>query len=217
MENLTKGVEKEELSGEEKLVLSDFEKMKLLSELKIKEITSKDFPKAMEILNNELGKERVRDEKFLYEKFKKFPQFFMGIFLDEEIIGIICGFPREDYLLMSEVAVDSRFQSRGFGKKLVEEFETTLKNTKYKKINVGAYDNKIGFYKSINYKPFLLIQFKEGDYKLEDFDALKIIKHSPGSIELKIEKCSLEELEKFRKKYAKAHLQYIFTKMRALK
>jgi len=56
----------------EKKVFSDFEKMELLSKLELKQLEEKDFQKAMEILDNELGKERVRNSSFLFDKFKKF-------------------------------------------------------------------------------------------------------------------------------------------------
>jgi len=69
----------------EKKVFSDFEKMELLSKLELKQLEEKDFQKAMEILDNELGKERVRNSSFLFDKFKKFPGFFIGIFLTKNL------------------------------------------------------------------------------------------------------------------------------------
>mgnify|MGYP001590404523 CR=1 FL=1 len=122
--------------------------------LKISPLNKKDFPQAMEILNEELGKNRVRSANFLLKKFKQFPKFFIGVYLDKELIGIICGFPRED----------SRFHRRNFGRKLVEEFEEVAKKENYNKINVGAQDESVGFYSSLRFEPFLLIQFNEKDY-----------------------------------------------------
>ena len=211
MNELSKGVEKEKLNEEEKKVFADFEKINLLSELKIRLLGERDFERAMNILDNELGKERVRDSAFLYKKFKKFPQFFIGIFLGKELVGVICGFPREDYLLISEIAVDLRFHGRGFGKRLVKTFEEEAK-TKYNKINAGAQDKAIGFYESLGYKPFLLIQFKKKDYPMNEFEDLKIIKSCPGVIEAEVKSYGIKMLEKLRKKYPKANFQYIFTK-----
>lgn len=185
--------------------------MKLLSELKTRQLKEKDFSNAMDILDNELVMERVRDRKFLHDKFKEFPKFFIGIFLDKELVGVVCGFPREDYLLISEIAVDSRFQRRGFGKKLVEKFEQVAKN-KYNKINVGAQDEAINFYDALNYKPFLLIQLIKQDYSLKDFKNFSSIKATSNAIEVKIKKPDINEIKKLRKKYPKAHFQYIFTK-----
>jgi GNAT superfamily N-acetyltransferase len=181
------------------------------SKLKIKRLTKKDFPKAMKILDNELGKKRARNSEFLNKKFKSFPKFFIGIFLEDELIGVICGFPREDYLLMSEIAIDSRFQGRGFGKRLVKAFEVIAKKD-YKQINVGALDVSIPFYKSLNYQPFLLVQFKKREYSKEDFKEFKIIKYGQGIIEIAVKNCNVELLRKLRKKYPQANFQYIFSK-----
>jgi len=216
IKKLSSGIDKKKLNKTEKKVFSDFEKMKLLSELKIKQLKEKNFQGAMNILDNELGKKRVRDSSFLHSKFKKFPNFFIGIFLDKELIGVICGFPREDYLLMSEIAVDSRFQRRGFGKKLVRAFEETAKGS-YNKINTGAQDNVIDFYKSLGYKPFLLIQFKKGDYSKKDFSDFHVMKKYNFNsknlvIEAEINRYNPKLLDKLRKNYPKAYFQYIFTK-----
>ena len=192
--------------------------MKILSKLEFRKIKSKEFDDATQILDNELGKKRVRSSKFLYQKFKEFPKFFLGIFLDNELIGVIFGFPREDYLLMSELAIDRRFQRRGFGKLLVKEFEKVAKENKYYKINVGSEDKSIYFYKSLlGYKPFLLIQFEKWDYFEEDFNKFKIIRiynynKNNTAIEVKITNCNLKLINQLRKKYSKAYFQYIFTK-----
>ena len=184
--------------------------MKLLSNLQIRQIKPDEFKQAMKILDNEL-KKRVRKNEFLFSQFQKFPKFFIGVFLDKEIVGVICGFPREDYLLISEIAVDIRFQKKGFGKKLVKAFEKNAK-TKYKKINVGAQDDVIKFYDSLGYKPFLLIQFKKEDYTNNDFKDFEIIKKRDNVIEAKVKRFSQKLIKTYRKKYSKATFQYIFSK-----
>jgi GNAT superfamily N-acetyltransferase len=189
--------------------------MNFLTDLKIKTLSSQDFPSAMEILDNELGKNRVRSYDFLERKFKENSNYFIGIYIDNTLVGVIFGFPREDYLLMSEIAIDSRFQGRGFGEKLVKEFEKKGFE-KYNKINAGALDDAIEFYKKIKYKPFLLVQFEKGTYTKEDFSEFKINSIKEYGIELDITKCNLIELNKLRKKYPKASLQYIFTKSKNL-
>ena len=130
-------------------------------------------------------------------------------------MGLICGFPREDYLLISALAVKARFHNRGFGQRLVNVFEKVAKD-KYHKINVGAVDNSIYFYESLGYCPFLLIQFRKGDYSESDFTGLKIMKEKEYgkniAIEVKVEKCDLQVLSNLRKKYPNAWFQYIFTK-----
>lgn len=214
MKNLDKGIEKNNLIKEEKKVFSDLEKMKLLSNLEIRQIKPKEFNDAIKILDNELGKERVRSKNYLSKKFREFPEFFIGVFLNEEIIGVIGGFPRDDYLLISELAIDSKFQKRGFGKKLVEYFEQIAKR-KYNKINVGAEDKAINFYSALKYKPFLLIQFKKEDYN-KDFDNFNIIRkykfNEYITMDIGVQNFNIRYLERLRKKYPKAYFQYIFTK-----
>jgi ribosomal protein S18 acetylase RimI-like enzyme len=209
MKRLSNGINVTELNEEEKMVLEDFKKMKLLSELKIEQIRGKDFEDAMNLLDNELGKDRVRDSNFLEKKYADFSQFFIGAFLDRELIGFICGFPREDYLLISEISVDSRFSKRGIGKKLVLAFEKSDK--KYKKINAGARDSAIGFYYSLGYKPFLLAQ---GIILPNILNEFQINKKGKGFAEIYVNDASIEELEKFREKYPKINFQYIFQKIK---
>lgn len=215
IKKIVRGINKNKLNNEERLLFSDFEKLKMISNLEIRQIKKNEFQKAMKILNNEL-KVRVRDNNFLSQKFKKFPQFFMGVFLDNELIGIICGFPREDYLLISELAIDSKFQRRGFGQRLVKTFEQNAQKKNYNKINVGAQDEILGFYQNLDYNPFLLIQYKKGYYSLKDFKGMNIKKDNEvknqAIIEIKVNKLDLNFLNKMRKKYPQANFQYIFTK-----
>lgn len=182
--------------------------------LEIRQIKKNEFDRAMEILDKEL-KNRPRDNNFLLKKFESYPKFFIGAFLDNELIGVICCYPREDYLLMSELAVDSRFQRRGFGAMLVKEFERNA--TGYKKIKVGATDNAIDFYKSLHgYKPFLQVQYKKGCYSDEDFKELNIAKENEDKtymiLEVKVDECDYEPLIKLREKYPNAYFQYIFVR-----
>lgn len=208
---LFQGIIFERLNETEKLIFLEFDKMNFLTELDTKKLPKKDFSLAMNILDNELGKERVRNSNFLKEKFKEFSDYFIGIYLDKELVGVVCGFPREDYLLISEIAVDCRFQKRKFGEKLVKEFEK-IGFKKFNKIHVGALDNSIGFYKSLNYKPFLLVQFKKGVYYKKDFSDFEVLNIRDYGFELKVKDCSLSNLNRLRKKYPLANLQYIFVK-----
>jgi N-acetylglutamate synthase-like GNAT family acetyltransferase len=163
-----------------------------------------------------MGTERVRNRSFLKRKFDANRRFFLGLFLDTDLIGIICGFPRDDYLLISEIAVDSRFRKRGFGRLLVKEFENVAKRARHARIHVGAQDKVIGFYKSLGYKPFLLIQFKEKDYSLDDFKKFNILRKrhiAQGAIlEVESKTSNLKKLKNLRKKFPKAYFQYIFAK-----
>ncbi len=213
---LSQGVNFEKLTETEKLIFLEFEKMKFLTNLELKELPSEDFYLAMKILDNEIGKDRVRNSDFLKEKFKEFSDYFIGVYLGRELVGVVCGFPRENYLLMSEIAVDCRFQRRKFGERLVQEFEK-IGFKKYNIIHVGALDKAIEFYKSLNYKPFLLVQFKKGIYNKKDFSNFEILTIRDYGFELKIKDCNLDELNRLREKYPKANLQYIFTKSKQSK
>ncbi|MEK6859414.1 MAG: GNAT family N-acetyltransferase [Nanoarchaeota archaeon] len=210
MKKIERGIDEKDLREREEFLIKDFKNLKLLANLEIRAIRKNEFNSAMKLLDREL-KIRVRTNKFLFEKFKEFGELFIGVFLDNEIIGLVCGFPREDYVLMSEIAVDERFQKRGFGKRLVKAFEQ--KALKFGgKINVGAMDNVIEFYKSLDYHPFLLIQFNNKDYSLKDFSSFRLIKTGSEFIEAEIKSCNINNLKGLRKKYSKAHFQYIFTK-----
>lgn len=214
MKKFDKGIFKEELTKKEALIYSDFERLNLLTTLLLRQITTKEFSKAMKILENEFKTERVRSNKFLFQKFKRYPKFFIGAFLDKEIIGVICGFPREDYLLMSEIAIDSRFQKREIGRRLVKSFENAGKN--YKEIRAGAEDSALGFYYKCGYSPFLLVQYPKNLYKREDFSEFKLIENKivgdEDALSLEITRTDLNLLNDLKQRFPKAYFQYIFTK-----
>lgn len=212
LKKFERGFKEEDLQNEEKLLYLDCKKANLLGTLEIRQLEKSEFEGAMEILDKEL-KDRQRDNNFLLKKFEQCPKFFIGAFLDNEIVGVICGFPREDYLVISELAVDFRFQRRGFGTMLVREFERNA--TGYKKIRVGAVDSAIDFYKSLGYKPFLLVQYKKGCYSGEDFKELHVTKETEDTeykiLEVKVNESDLELLVKLREKYPDAYFQYVFS------
>jgi|TARA_B100002003_G_C13991111_1_gene478920 GNAT superfamily N-acetyltransferase len=210
-QKISSGIECEKLISEEKQIFLEFQTLNYLTQLKTKNLPKEDFEKAMILLDNELGKKRIRSRKFLEKKYKQGQDYFIGLYLGEELIGVVCGFPREDYLLMSEIVIDSKFQKRGFGKILVKKFEKVgFEN--HNKINIGALDNAIKFYESLGYSPFLLVQFNNKEYSKEDFEDFEILSIRDQGVELKIDSFSLNELKKLRKKFSKANLQYIFIK-----
>ena len=112
---------------------------------------------------------------------------------------------------MSEIAVDSRFKGRGFGKMLVQAFEEVAKG-RYPQINVGAQDEVLDFYKNLHYKPFLLVQFEKEKYSPKDFKNFKILNYNQRAIEIEVKRCNLKLIRRLREKYPKAWFQYIFTK-----
>ena len=71
LKKLSYGLNPIKLAGEEYLIFLEFEKMDLLDDLKINQLPKEDFYLSMRILDNELGKNRVRDSNFLKEKFNE--------------------------------------------------------------------------------------------------------------------------------------------------
>ncbi len=167
----------------EKLEL-DFKKLGFLVDLEIKQIN--DLNELFKLLDKFL--KRARTNSFLTKRYKENPKLFIGIYLDKELIGAIGGFYREDYSLISELAIDSKFRRRGFATLLVKEFEK-----KAGKIQVGALDEAIGFYESLGYESYLFVQKdKENFY----------IKHTSD----------LKRIIELRKKCPSLCFQYIFRK-----
>lgn len=78
----------------------------------------------------------------------------LGIFDQQiNILGCLTLFPTsQDIFQMKQVAVDSNFQGKGIGKKLVYFAERFAKNKKVKKIILHARQNAIPFYEKLNYQ-----------------------------------------------------------------
>ena len=177
----------------------------------IKPLYLKPYFQVYKFLQNNLH--LVRTEEFLKEKLKEFPQYFKGLYLDDKLIGVIQGYPRDDYILISEIAIDQKFRKKGYGSKLVKAFEKEIHN---KKIKVGAQDNSISFYKSLNFKPSIFMQFKKENFNQNILKDYKILyqKEYAGllGIEIEIKKISLNQINKFKDRLKPYSIQYLFTK-----
>lgn len=223
-DRLNKGIEEKDLDNQEKQLLKELSKLKLLSELKFKKLEYKKYEEVWNFLEKYLFlesnmKDRPRSYDFLLDKLKENQDFFIGLFMDNELIGVIQGFPREDYFLMSEIAVSKKFRSRGFGALLVNEFEKRAKQKKFKKIKAGAQNNAVNFYKKLGYIPSILIQINKKD-KIKDFEKL-IKKYKIMSlkeiddniiIEIGYQKLDISFLDELKKEFNAFSTQYIFTK-----
>lgn len=205
----------------EHLLFKDLQTMRLLSELSIKQITFDNFKYADNFMENHLYLgNRPRDYKFLLNKLKQNPSLFIGLYLNNEIIGAIQGFPRDDYILLSEIAVDIRFRNRKFGSLLMKEFEKNAKKYKYSYIKAGAEETAIGFYSANGYLPSLFTQIKE-EYEIKTLKALekqgyKIIAvthvNKITGIEIASKDCNLLKLKDIRKLINPLSAQFLFTK-----
>jgi len=84
---------------------------------------------------------------------KEYHDFHLAAFLDHQIIGILLLKPMDKTLIkMRQVAVDSNFQGKGVGKKLVDFAETFCLAKGYNKIELHARDTAIPFYQTLNYE-----------------------------------------------------------------
>ncbi len=206
LRQINAGIEySDSLSIEEKNLFNDLNKINGLVELKIKPLTLKNYSSAYSFLEQNLH--LVRTKEFLIEKLKQYPQYFKGLYLDNELIGIIQGFPRDDYILISEIAVDQRFRNKGYASLLVKEFEKEVQE----KIKVGAQDEAIPFYLSLDYKPSLYIQLeKESPVAPKYFISKQEFDNMVG-YEIAVQKMDIDFLNKWKEKSISA--QYLFTKM----
>lgn len=216
------GISTEEIIEEKELLLfKDFQTMKMLSKLSFKQIKSDNFKQADSFMEKYLYKgKRPRDYEFLLTKLKENPSLFIGLYLGSEIIGAIQGFPRDCYILLSEIAVDKRFRKRGFGSMLIKEFEKNAKRYNYPFIKAGAEDTAIEFYSANRFMPSLFFQVKEEKEKsiirLLEKENYKIIAithvNNITGIEIAIGNCNILKLKKLRKLLNPLSAQFLFTK-----
>lgn len=212
---------KEIISEKERFLFKDFQTMKLLSELSLKQITSDNFKHTDSFMERYLYLgNRPRDYGFLLNKLKQNPSLFIGLYLDTEIIGAIQGFPRDDYILLSEIAVDIKFRNRKFGSLLMKEFEKNARRYKYSQIKAGAEETAIGFYSANGYLPSLFTQVKE-EYEAKTLKVLekqgyKIIAvtrvNKITGIEIASKDCNLSKLKDIHKLISPLSAQFLFAK-----
>ena len=215
--------EKDIKSDKNKLLFKDLQKTRFLSPLTVRRVKKKEFKSAEVLLGKELfQKERpaVLSQRRLYNMFRKNPLFFIGVFLNNELIGVVGGGKRKitGEAVISVLSVDSRFKGRGFGKLLVKEFEKQAREKGFKIIKLGSSNESIGFYQSLNYKPSILIQIKVSKFKniKEKIKRFKVILinqvNNYKGIEIKCDKIDLNFLKKIKKDLKADAVQYLFTK-----
>jgi len=210
IQNIQRGLNTEILDNNDKILIEELNRFGGLIELQIKPIQKKDYTSIYNFLTKHLH--LVRTKEFLLEKLKQYPHYFKGLYLDHELIGVIQGFPREDYILISEIAIEQRFRNRGFGHLLVKEFEKETTE----KIKVGAENNAINFYKSLNFKPSIFMQFKKKNFNQNTFKDYKILYQKEYDeiigVEIEFKEISLYSLDKLKNQFKPYSIQYLFTK-----
>ncbi|MBN1896147.1 MAG: GNAT family N-acetyltransferase [Candidatus Aenigmarchaeota archaeon] len=212
MKKIDFGIAAGDLKGEYKKAFSDFAKTGLLADLSVRSLTREDMPAAMDLMSRALSGRMTRTRRFLSDRHNNFPELFKGIFIGSELAGAVFGFPRNGYVLMSEIAVDRRFRGRGFGRHLATAFEKNAFSI-HPRINAGSFDESAGFYSSLSYRPFLLAQFPGDAYTSADFRGYSVLRSSRTFAEIETEKADIRFIGKMRKKYQNASFQYIFTKV----
>jgi len=223
---LRKGLAEKGIANKrEKLLFNDLKKMRLLAPLQFNNIHPGNYAVVKDFLQRNLYLEypglKSRGFELLLHKLKEYPDFFIGLYLDKELIGVVQGFPREDYLLMSEIAIEKKFRSRDFGELLAAEFERRARKKGFKKIKAGAQDKAIDFYKRIKYKPSVLVQIKKRDAPanlaklLKKYKILAKVQDSKNILVLELacpKSTPRSLLKKLEKEFNAFSTQYIFTK-----
>lgn len=122
-----------------------------------------DFNKIAELMNKEYSKHpyhepwKKKNAIKTLNYFSKVGEIF--VLIDKEIIGFIIS--RDEYYndggstMIEELIVDSDFQGKGFGKKLVNSVERHCKKKKIKRVLLMASKNASAFhfYKKMGYVP----------------------------------------------------------------
>ncbi len=191
----------------------------------LKNLSQRNYKIVKNFLQKNLYSEHTglksRGYKLLLRKLKENPDFFIALYLGKELIGVVQGFPRDDYLLMSEIAIAKKFCGRDFGEFLVKEFELRARKKGFKKIKAGAQDKAIDFYKRIKYKPSVLVQMKKKDAPaniaqlLKKHKILAKVQDSKGILVLELaypKSTPLSLLKKLEKEFNAFSTQYTFTK-----
>lgn len=219
------GVDEKFIKNEKNMLLfKDLKKVKFLSSLTVRRIKKEEFKSAEILLQKGLFKNKrpsVLSARRLYNTFKKYPYFFIGVFLDNNLVGVVGGGKgkRTGDAGISVLCVDSRFKGRGFGKRLVKEFEKQAKKRGSKTIKLGSRDESIGFYKSLGYKPSILIQIKKSKFNKKIKEKIKHFKvilvnqvNNYKGVEIECNKIETSLLRKLKKDFKTNAAQYLFTK-----
>jgi ribosomal protein S18 acetylase RimI-like enzyme len=225
IDKVNKGVDEKSIKNEKNMLLfKDLKKVKFLSPLTIRRIKKKEFKSAELLLQKDLFKNKrpsVLSPRRLYNSFKKYPYFFIGVFLGGEIVGVIGGGGRKNTgeAVISVLCVNSKFRGRGLGKRLVEGFEKQAMKRGYNVVKLGSNDESIGFYKSLRYKPSILIQIKKSKFNQKIRNKIKRFKvilvnqvNNYKGVEIKCGKLDLNFLKKLKHDLKADAVQYLFTK-----
>jgi|WetSurMetagenome_2_1015567.scaffolds.fasta_scaffold71583_2 aminoglycoside 6'-N-acetyltransferase I len=131
--------------------------------MRIRKATKKDFSRIAELMDREYSKPPY-DEPWKKKNAIKTLKYFervgeIFVLVDKKILGFIIS--RDEYYneggsaVIEELIVDSNFQGRGFGRKLVEYVENRCRKKKIKRILLMTSNRApaFHFYKKMGYVP----------------------------------------------------------------
>lgn len=131
--------------------------------MKIRKLTKKDFKEVYNIMKKEYGKTPY-NEKWNWKNGLKVLNYYLKIgkgyvaIIDDKIVGftIIRKEPSNEgmWLIVEELAIDSKCQGKGIGRKLMEKVESICKKNKIKYIHLMTSKKAPAykFYKRMGYK-----------------------------------------------------------------
>lgn len=212
-------------SVKEKSLFNDIKKIKGFVPFSIKPLVSAEYKSVYLFIQKTLFSNKnilqPRTYRFLLSQLKKHNSFFLGAYIGKTVVGIIQGFPRDDYLLLSELAVAKKFRGRHFGGLLVQAFEKQAVKEGFKRIKLGAQKEAIDFYKKQGYIPSILVQIRKKNSKIRIKQLFKkykpiSVKESKGVMLIELEclrkNTPLDLLDKLKKEFNAFSTQYLFTK-----
>lgn len=133
-----------------------------MNEIKLREATKKDWVGMHKIMNSEFQKHfnegwTLSGAKKTFEYFKSIKSKIIVSVIEEEIAGFII-FRTEYYndrksIMIEELVVNSKYQRKGVGRKLVEKVELFAKRNEVKRILLTTGKNTIAFkfYKKLGF------------------------------------------------------------------
>lgn len=116
----------------------------------IKQLPEKDLAKCYAFQKNYTHEEN----SFSYwkKKYVKYPKLFVGGYEGKKLIGICVGRPRGKEVVLTSIAVNSKYQKKSGGKKLLRYFEKQAKTLGKNRISMGSAKNVVKFYAKSGYK-----------------------------------------------------------------
>lgn len=185
--------------------------------MEIKKLPEKDLDEAYA-----LDKKYVHEDSTL-DEFKKFyqenPKLYVGCYEEGELIGLVYGSTKEDFVILNSIAVRGDYWRKGIGSKLLKKFEEQVKKLNATKISVVAAEGWVeNFYLKNGFELVaFFVQIKKNklpkDYKKFGY---KIVKEKEDMdkkiLFIETKELSTKDRETIRKKFNAEQVNYLFEK-----